>query len=76
MKKKRKWKQVKFCQFEHHEQESKTTVYNNIFWFIRLADCEVTELITEVQRKILMIYDQNVAIITNKADNKNVVLIF
>ena len=57
-----------------NQKQQFTTII--IFWFIRLADCEVTELITEVQRKILMIYDQNVAIITNKADNKNVVLIF
>lgn len=47
-----------------------------IFWFIRLADCEVTRAHNKVQRKILMIYDQNVAISTNKGDNKNVVLIF
>ena len=43
MKKKRKWKQVKFCQFEHHEQESKTTVYNTLK---QLVDCGLVQTVT------------------------------
>ena len=66
-----------FCQFEHHEQESKTTVYNNNYILVyQISRLWSDRAHNEVQRKILMIYDQNVAIITNKGDNKNVVLIF
>lgn len=52
-----------------NQKQQFTTII--IFWFIRLADCEVTGAHNKVQRKILMIYFQNVAIITNKGDNKN-----